>query len=135
MKQGDKKKRQPSGFTFRELSTRTLPDFERLLETHPAPGAYSCWCLFNHHAGPEDWSGTTREINARNRREKRALVAKGCSHGIIAYAQGEPVGWCQYGRAEELPRVDSRPGYERSSPADTTTLWRITCFVVARQYR
>ncbi len=36
-----------SSFTTSELSIETLPDFEKLLETHPAPGAYGCWCLYN----------------------------------------------------------------------------------------
>lgn len=127
-------KGQSTRFTFKELSRRTLTDFERLLETHPAPGAYSCWCLYNHHTGPEDWSGTRAEINARNRREKRALVAKGCSHGILVYEKGEPVGWCQFGIADELPRVDNHTGYERRVTG-RGKLWRITCFVVPKKYR
>ncbi len=26
--------------------------------------------------------------------------------GVLVYAKGEPIGWCQYGTREELPRVD-----------------------------
>ncbi len=42
---------QVSGYTTKELSKKTLPDFERLFETHPAPGAYPCWCMHNHRPG------------------------------------------------------------------------------------
>jgi hypothetical protein len=44
----------------------------------------------------------------RNRREKRDLVERGHAHGILVYANGEPVGWCQYGPREELPRINYR---------------------------
>ncbi len=72
----------------------------------------------------------------RNRREKRELVENGCAHGILVYARGKPVGWCQYGSREELPRVDNSPKYRRLTPEDgTDKLWRITCFVVDKQYR
>lgn len=73
---------------------------------------------------------------ARNRREKRDLVEKGCAHGILVYAEGEPIGWCQYGPKEELPRIDNRPGYRKlAREEDGKGLWRITCFVVDKRYR
>jgi hypothetical protein len=42
----------------------------------------------------------------KNRREKRELVEKRGSHGILVYADGEHIGWCQYGPKDELPRID-----------------------------
>jgi len=72
----------------------------------------------------------------RNRREKRELVEKGCAHGILVYADEEPVGWCQYGPREELPRVDSSPRYLRLALENGgERMWRITCFVVDKRYR
>jgi GNAT superfamily N-acetyltransferase len=63
-------------------------------------------------------------------------VEQGCSHGIIVYADGVPIGWCQYGLKEELPRIDNNPGYRKLvSRRNLQRLWRITCFVVARNYR
>jgi GNAT superfamily N-acetyltransferase len=76
------------------------------------------------------------ERGVRNRREKKALVEKGCSHGILVYVKGKPIGWCQYGPREELPRIDNSPkylGFLRGGPAEK--LWRITCFVVDRKHR
>lgn len=70
----------------------------------------------------------------RNRREKRELVERGGSHGILVYAKGEPVGWCQYGPKEELPRIDNSRNY-RGLAKGTEKLWRITCFVVHKKYR
>ena len=86
---------------------------------------------------PENKQPGTRAARAvRNRREKRGLVEKGCAHGIIVYSRGEPVGWCQYGPRDELPRIDNTRNY-RSFLAESGTekLWRITCFVVRKEYR
>ena len=79
---------------------------------------------------------TRAERAVRNHREKREFVEKGCAHGILVYAGDEPVGWCQYGFREELPRVDHHPKYRRLGLEDGgERLWRITCFVVDKQYR
>lgn len=59
---------------------------------------------------------------------------KGRAHGILVYADEEPVGWCQYGLRDELPRIDSSPNYRRRKRSDTK-LWRITCFVVDKRHR
>ncbi len=125
-------------YTTQELSNKTLPDFKRLFETHPAPGAFGCWCMYNHRSGPlpENQKLPSVKRAVRNRRQKRELVENGCSHGIIVYANGAPVGWCQYGSQEELPRIDNTPGYRKPAPAgEVKQLWRITCFVVDKRHR
>ena len=67
---------------------------------------------------------------------KRKLVADGSAHGILVYAGKDPVGWCQYGPGDELPRTDHTRNYQRFSKAgDKVRLWRITCFVVDENYR
>ena len=76
------------------------------------------------------------ERRVRNRQEKTELVERGLAHGILVYANGEPVGWCQYGPREELPRIDSSRNYRGLAPQQgSINLWRITCFVVDRKHR
>ena len=75
------------------------------------------------------------ERSVRNRRDKKALVEAGHSHGILVYADNEPIGWCQYGPREELPRIDENRHYTGLDLDDSTKLWRITCFVVDKRYR
>ena len=71
-----------------------------------------------------------------NRKDKRALVEKGKSHAILVYDNEIPIGWCQYGAKEELPRIDAGRGYRKVGPlAGDEKLWRITCFFVDRDYR
>lgn len=126
-----------SEYSTKPLSKRTWADFERLFGTHPAPGAYPCWCMHNHRSGstPKGQGESRNAWIERNRRDKRALVENGRSHGILVYREGEPVGWCQYGRAQELPRIDSNRNYCKAAASARAASWRITCFVVHRKHR
>jgi len=128
---------QVAEYRTKQLSKRTWDDFECLFATHPAPGAYSCWCTYHRRPGPAPKKkGGSRAIQIqRNRREKNALVEHGRSHGILVYAQGEPVGWCQYGPSQELPRMDNNPKYRKSVVGKDRARWRIACFVVHKKFR
>jgi GNAT superfamily N-acetyltransferase len=129
------------GYSAKELSKETWPDFERLFLKQGGVGdGWWCWCMHHHissYSLPENQQPRTRAERAvRNHRYKAKLVERGRAHGILVYAKGEPVGWCQYGPREELPRVDNSPKYRRVALEDgTVRLWRITCFVVDKQYR
>jgi GNAT superfamily N-acetyltransferase len=92
-----------------------------------------------HHLGrlpKTEQGGMTQTRVARSRRDKRRLVEKGASHGILVYANTEPVGWCQYGPKTELPRIDAGTIYKKLAIDDNSQrLWRITCFWVDRKHR
>ena len=79
---------------------------------------------------------TPSERHAKNKRDKRFLVDEGNAHGILLYDHGQPIGWCAYGPKNEFPRIDNGRNYKRLNLEDPTEkLWRITCFVVDRDYR
>src|SRR2546426_9218903 len=128
-------------YTSKELSAKTWPDLARLFEKPEIGDAWWCWCMHHHvtsYSGPENTRSRTRAERAvRNRRQKETLVNNGRAHGVIVYANREPVGWCQYGSREELPRVDHSHNYRSLAPTDEEKkkLWRITCFVVDKNYR
>ena len=124
-------------YKTKELSKKTWRDFERLFSQ--GNGWDFCWCMHFHRPcglPKSKWLRTRAERGMRNRREKRELLDKGCARGILVYAKGEPVGWCQYGPSDELPRIDNSRKY-RSLALDGATdkLWRITCFAVLKEYR
>lgn len=123
----------PSRYTTRELSPKTWQDFERLFSQ--GNGWDFCWCMhFQRAHSPAGHGKLPRaQRSARNRRDKRKLVAAGRAHGILVYDQSEPVGWCQYGLREELPRPDRNRNYRVRTTGRKT--WRITCFVVHKKYR
>jgi len=118
------------------LSVKTWPDFERLFSQ--GNGWDFCACMHFHRSR---WAPESRRLDSRaergvrNRHEKKALVERGRSHGILVYASSEPVGWCQDGRREDFPRIDESLHYRGLAPNGRKTLWRITCFVVDKRRR
>lgn len=131
------KKPSPS-FTTKELTMKTWPDFVKLFRK---PGEWDwCQCMYYHRPRPlprKEWEEFTKQqVVQRNREDKRKLLEKGCSHGILVYAKDEPVGWCQYGPKEELPRIDATRRYKALDlDSKAEKVWRITCFSVDRQHR
>src|SRR5947199_8013648 len=79
---------------------------------------------------------STEEWKKINRKDKETLVRQGRSHAILVYDEKTPVGWCQYGSRDELPRIDAGRGYRKvRQPVGAEKIWRITCFFVDKQYR
>src|SRR2546428_6295661 len=118
-------------FKTRELSSRTFPDFEELARQQG-----SCWCIYYQRPSPVERGRSAESREQRNRRDKAALVREGRSHAILVYEGNIAVGWCQYGRADELPRIDAGRGYRKvGRPKGAQRLWRITCFFVDRRHR
>ncbi len=118
-------------YTTKELSTGTLTDFENL-----AVKQGGCWCMYYQRPRPVGRNLSKEERKTNNKMDKAALVRAGRSHAIMVYDGKKPVGWCQYGIKEELPRIDAGRNYRKvTSPTDSEKLWRITCFFVDRDYR
>ena len=127
---------QGAAYTTKELSKKTWTDFERLFTR--GNGWDFCWCMHFHRSRLSPGCDKLRRAqrSVRNRRDKIALVESGRTHGMLVYAEGEPIGWCQYGRCEEFPRIDESRHYRELAPeVCTRRLWRITCFVVDKRYR
>ncbi len=124
-----------STYTTKELSPMTWPDFEKLFAKHGGVQA-GCWCMFYHRPRPlrPEFKGKTRA--AQNRKDKKAFVEQGRSHGILVYAGNQPVGWCQFGLRADLPRIDAGRIYRTLNLRNAAgKLWRITCFFVDRDHR
>jgi len=67
-----------------------------------------------------------------NRKALRKLVHSGAEAGVLAYADGEPVGWCAIAPREQYPRL----GRSRIlKPVDDQPVWSVTCFFIARGFR
>jgi GNAT superfamily N-acetyltransferase len=110
-------------FTVKPLSSRTWPDFARLVEKHNGVWG-GCWCMSFHSEG----TGTGK---ARSLKEGRVREAR--AHAALVYDGLTCVGWCQFGPTDELPRIKHRRAYMEglTEPPD----WRITCFFVDRDNR
>src|SRR5262249_60428531 len=122
-------------YETKQLSPKTWPDFERLFAS--GTGWAFCACmLYQRGCHLEKSKFPTREAaRIQNQAEKRALVDAGRAHGILVYIEGQPIGWCQYGPAEELPLSGGGRRDRRVPPLSAGVRWRITCFVTAVRHR
>jgi ribosomal protein S18 acetylase RimI-like enzyme len=117
----------PARFTTKELSKRTWPDFERLFSQ--GNGWDFCMCTPAHFGGHHltKHLRTRAEKAAFNHKLKHDLVVRGQAHGILVYADGEPVGWCQFGPKGELPIEEPSDSGRLFKPGEER-VWRVTCF-------
>lgn len=113
------------GFGVKFLDETTWDDFAQLVERHNGVWG-GCWCLFFH----QELSKTSV---ADNRLEKERLVRAGQAHAALVYDGDACVGWCQFGKTQELPNIKYRREYDENVSALPD--WRITCFFVDRKYR
>jgi GNAT superfamily N-acetyltransferase len=83
------------------------------------------------------WWRTTRsqfeqQHGEGNRQAMQDIVNSGEVPGIIAYAGGEPVGWCSVAPRESYASLNRSPVLKR---LDDKPVWSIVCFYVAKGRR
>lgn len=124
----------PPTYRTRLLARATWEDFEALFARHGGV-QNGCWCMFYHRERP--LRGLPDDLRiAQNRRDHAELVQRGAPDGVLVYDRAEPVGWCQFARREELPRIDRGRIYRSLElPPPASPSWRITCFFVENDRR
>lgn len=116
-----------AAFTVKALDQTTWSDFAGLVEKHNGIWG-GCWCMAFHAEGIG-----RKKTPAQNRAEKECRVREGRAHAALVYDGAVCVGWCQFGAAEELPRIKNQRAYREGLAALPD--WRITCFFVDKSYR
>jgi GNAT superfamily N-acetyltransferase len=87
-----------------------------------------CWCL-SHRLGAAE----IQELGDGDREQAmRRLCERDHPPGVVAYRDGEPVGWCSIGPRAEIPRLT---GSRLIRPIDDTPVWSIVCVVVRSGHR
>lgn len=82
-----------------------------------------CWCL-SHRLQPAE----IEELGAGSRElAMRRLCERDHPPGVITYADGEPVGWCNIGPRAEITRL-TRSRLIRA--VDDVPVWSIVCLIV-----
>ena len=94
----------------------------------PKGACAGCWCM---------WWRLTRAEFAKKRgsgakRALKKLVDGSDVPGLIAYADGEPVGWCSVAPREEYASLERSRVLKR---VDDKPVWSVVCFFVARSHR
>jgi GNAT superfamily N-acetyltransferase len=115
-------------------------DVERLFGVRGEPSR--CWCRYFALAGPEY---SALDPAGRKAQLKKKFDGGIPSPGILAYRDGEPVGWCAVEPRACYPRVLrsqvlrlAEPGRDDASPngkISPADVWSVTCFVVAPGHR
>jgi GNAT superfamily N-acetyltransferase len=89
-----------------------------------------CWCMsWRVPRGGKLWEQSKGEPN---RRSLRKLVLSGEQHAIMAFADGEPVGWCSFGPRAVFPRLERVKAFRREWQPGT---WSIVCFYIHPRWR
>lgn len=111
----------------KELTPDLWPALETLFGRNGACGG--CWCQAWRLEKRERWA----EIKGRIARERlHSGVLGGSVHGILAFLQDKPVGWCNFGPRNSYPRLNRARTLQC---ADPERVWSIPCFFVARGHR
>jgi GNAT superfamily N-acetyltransferase len=112
--------------TFHPLTQKLWRDFELLFGHNGACGG--CWCMFWKLRG-KDFDEATGDTA---RQMQKSVVDSKVVPGLLAYADGYPVGWVA---------IEPRNAYLKLAhsrvlkPVDNKEVWSITCFFVTKNYR
>lgn len=111
----------------RELSPELWPEFEKLFGANGACGG--CWCMSWRIAKGEKWEDV-KGPTAKRRMKK--LILDGKALGVMAFVDGEPVGWCSFGPRADYLKLDRAPSLRCDDAAE---VWSLPCFFVRNGYR
>jgi GNAT superfamily N-acetyltransferase len=87
-----------------------------------------CWCMWWRLAR----SVFERQKGGGNRKALQDLIDGGTVPGLIAYADGHPVGWVALAPREEYPPLARSRVLK---PVDDRPVWSVVCFFIARPFR
>jgi GNAT superfamily N-acetyltransferase len=87
------------------------------------PQTDGCWCQFWLVRGKAYWDGH----GSGHRRRLREEIRGGRATALLAYLDGEPVGWCRLGRRETFDRLEQSAKLGRVDGEDVCS---IVCFYV-----
>lgn len=106
----------------------TLEHYDDIVALLPGSRGFSCTCQY-FRLSSGDYSRSTMDIRTAGLREQLATPP---SPGVVAYADGEAIGWCAFAPRTEYERLMR----SKTIPiVDDTPVWSIVCFVVKTGHR
>jgi GNAT superfamily N-acetyltransferase len=111
---------------FQPVSQERLADLARFSEQH---GKFRyCSCM--------RWRMTSTEFQRSTKEEHVGALVSLVRHdvpiGILAYANGEPIGWCSIAPRETYAALER---YRALPRLDAAPVWSVVCFFVDRRVR
>lgn len=108
------------------LSADRWRDLETLFGPRGATGG--CWCMY--------WRLPRAQFSVQKgegtKQAFQQLVESGAIVGLLAYAKGQPVGWCAIAPRESYPVLERSRILQR---VDGAPVWSVVCFFVSRAFR
>jgi len=87
-----------------------------------------CWCMY--------WRLKQSVLDAQkgngNKRAMKKIIGSGKIPGILAYSEGEPIGWCSVAPREEFSKLDNS---RILKPVDEKSVWSVVCFFIHKDHR
>jgi GNAT superfamily N-acetyltransferase len=112
-----------------EIHPASADRWEDMEKLFGANGAFAgCWCMY--------WRVRHAEFGKINGEKAKAamqeLTTRPLAPGVMAYLEGQPVGWCSVGPREEFVALAHSKDL---APVDDTPVWSIVCFFINKKYR
>lgn len=101
-------------------------DLKKLFGPRGAMGG--CWCMWWRLKRSE----FDRQKGEGNQAALRAIVEAGEIPGLLAYQEGQPVGWVSLGPRDDFPVLERSRILKR---VDDLPVWSVVCFFLAKPYR
>ena len=112
------------------LTQALLPDVEALFAT--SRETHGCWCMWFIIPYKEYKAGGPEG----NRRAFIELIEDTpYPIGLLAYREGEVVGWCAAGPRSRFVRALNVPSFKGHDPSEDDAVWMVPCFYVRKDVR
>jgi GNAT superfamily N-acetyltransferase len=112
-------------------------DIQAVLGTRGEPS--SCQCQRYKMQPGESWASVgARGLASRLRTQTGGPAESGTTSGLVAYLDGEPVGWCAVEPRTAYPRLLLKtrvPWASRAEDKTDDSVWAVTCFVTRVGFR
>ena len=115
---------------IKPLTPQRLPDLASLFEQGGDPKW--CWCASFRVRGMDFTKARPADNRAVLEKAARTDARKGRAPGLVAYRDGEAIGWVSLAPREDFERLERSTVLAR---VDEKPVWSIVCFVVGRRAR
>ncbi len=112
---------------LKQLTPALWPALEKLFGKNGACGG--CWCMHWRTEKGEKWNDVKGDPA---KKRLRKLVQSGEARGVLAFADGEPVGWCAFGPRTSFAKLNRAPSLACD---DAARVWSLPCFYVKAGFR
>ncbi len=128
----------PPDLTIVPANEASWEDLQAIFGTRGDPSR--CFCQRYKMAPGESWASVGAEELAARLREQTECgnPSSSTTSGLVAYLDGEPVGWCAVEPRPAYPRMlrNVRVPWEgRTEDKDDEGVWAVTCFVTRAGFR